>query len=120
LVLSFIESQVGQFDKFHAKKAKFAVDAETSSNNRIDKPGGSTGRATTLPSAANLVTYLGAKQNSVDIETLLSNNSTDDAFTSFRSRLSLAIQGLSSGLQGTIVISDSQKVRQSFSRRRVS
>jgi hypothetical protein len=120
LVLSFLESQVEQFDKYHANKVEFTVDAETSSNNRIGEAGGSTASGTTLPSAANLVTYLGAKQKSVDIETLLKNSSTDDAFTSFHSRLLLTIRWLSSRPGETITINDSHKVRQSFSRRRVS
>ena len=107
LVLSFLEFQVGQFDKFYRKQGKYAVDAETSSKSHLGEAGGS-GNQVTTP-RANLVTILGSKQKSATIETFIKGNE-DPAFTSFCRRVSIAIQALSLNPSDTIAISDFHQV----------
>ena len=64
----------------------------------------------TVDQTACVIT-LGAPQKVTMIEGLLKKNPSEDAFTSFRSRILKTIQTLSSEPEGTIAINDSQEVR---------
>jgi hypothetical protein len=113
LVLAFIEQQVEQFDDFH-KAAEDAVNAETVEGDAND-PQGSRHTATITSSESGLTVALGSKQKPSTIGEFLEEQSTDPAFTNFCSRISLAIQALSSEPEDTIAINDSHQVRRVLS-----
>lgn len=99
MVLAFIESQIKQFDDFYKNAETDVIDAETTSNLAI------------IPSSGtNHLITLGSKQKTLTIEELLKNMATDLAFTSFCSRVSLAIQALSPDPVDTIAVNDSHQV----------
>lgn len=114
LILAFISAQVKLFDKFHRKKEKYAVDAETANRGRLDHAEGSVNPPTSSVSAEH-VTVLGSKQKTRAIRELLEQGETDPMFTGFCSRISLVIQALSSDPADTIAINDSHQVLLSIS-----
>ena len=114
LVLAFVEQQVMQFDNFH-KAAEDAVDTGTVDQGDTDDPQGSRHTATITLSESGLAVTLGSKRKPSTIGELLEEQSTDPAFTNFCSRISLAIQALSSEPEDTIAINDSHQVRRVLS-----
>lgn len=114
LVLAFIRFQIDQFDRFHEKAKKYAPDAETTSENHTSRAGGSRHRRViTISAGTNHTIILGAKQKPSTIRELLDSEDqgTDQAFTSFRSRVSLAIKALSPESVDATAINDSHQVR---------
>ena len=111
MVLAFLGFQIQQFDKFHKKAEKYAIDAESTGRNNTNHVEG-LGSGTT--SKTDQIITLGAKQNVSTIKKLLESQSADPAFTSFCRRVSLVIQALirtsDSEPADTIIINDSQEV----------
>jgi len=111
LVLAFLRFQVGQFDEFHKKAKKYNLGAETTNKDHINRAE-ELRHTVSIPSAgASHGIILGAKQAALDVKELLEDNVADQAFTSFCSRVSTAIQALSPELADTIAINNSHKVR---------
>ena len=115
MVLAFLRFQIQQFDKFHKKAEKYAVDAESTSGNNTNHVEGLGSSGTT--SKTDQIITLGVKQNVLTIKKLLESQSADPAFMSFCQHVSLVIQALicmsDSKPADTIIINDSQEV-QSF------
>jgi hypothetical protein len=109
--LAFIESQIKQFDKFHEKAAKYAVNAETTSEDPINHAESSRCTIAMLSSVTNNIITLGSKQKTLKIEGLLEKQTGDPAFMSFCSRVSLAIQALSPEPAATTAVNDSHQVQ---------
>ena len=108
MVLAFIESQIKQFDDFYKNAEIDSVNAETTSRSCANYAGNP---AVILRSGTHHLTILGSKQKTLTIEEVLEDKGADPAFTSFCSRVSLAIQVLSSAPADTIAINDSHRVR---------
>ena len=115
MVLVFLRFQIQQFNKFHKKAEKYAVDAESTSGNNTNHVEGLGSSGTT--SKTDQIITLGVKQNVLTIKKLLESQSADPAFMSFCQHVSLVIQALicmsDSKPADTIIINDSQEV-QSF------
>lgn len=99
LILAFIESQIKQFDDFHKNSETYAVDMD-----------GPVNPTTALSSGTRHLTILGSKQKASTIEELLKSTNADSAFASFCSRVSRAIQELSSNPADTPAVNDSHQV----------
>jgi len=112
LVLSFVESQIEHYDSFHIKAEKYAVDEGTATRNKhyIYHVEGTEPAMVSLSGTSHM-TVLGSKQKTQAIRDLLVDRSTDLAFTSFCSRVSLAIQSLSREPENTVAVNDSHQVR---------
>lgn len=107
--MAFIESQIKRFDDFYSQNAEIdSVDVGTTSGtcaNYTENP------ATILRSGAHHLIILGSKQKTLSIEDVLEDKGADPAFTNFCSRVSLAIQALSSAPADTNAINESHRVR---------
>ena len=111
LVLLFLRFQIEQFDTFHKKAKKYAIDAETASENHVSNTEGLIQRVVIPTAGANHAIILGAKQKMLSIREHLEDQGADQAFLAFRSRISSAIQALSSGSADAIALNDSHQVR---------
>lgn len=109
LVLAFVRFQIEQFDTFHKKAKKYSINAETASEDRANNAEGPMQRVAIPAIGTNHAIILGAKQKALSIRELLDDRLADQAFTAFRSRVSTAIQALSSA--DTIAVNDSHQVR---------
>jgi len=110
LVLSFLRFQIDQFDYFHKKAKKYSVDVETTSKHPVSHAEGKRPREIIPTVGANPTIILGAKQKVSTIRELIEDQSADHAFTAFRSRVSSAIQALSSESGDTNTVNDSHQV----------
>jgi len=111
LIMMFLRLQIDQFDYFHKKAKKYNINAGMESANRISNAEGSMRRETIPTAGANHAIVLGAKQKVLSIREHLENKRADQAFTAFCSRLSSAVQALSSGSADVIAVNDSHQVR---------
>ena len=108
LVLAFLRFQIKQFDNFHKKAEKYAADAETISKEHIEDAKGSRHTVTIPSPGMDHVIILGSKRSATIEE--LENREKDLAFTSFCSRLSIAIQALSTSSGPTVAVNNSHQV----------
>ena len=106
LVLGFIRAQIKRFEDFHTG-TEDAVDAETVDESSINRMGGP-GYTGSLGTDGAII--LGSGQKMLAIEKILGDEDRGDAFTSFCSRVSHAVQALSSTSADTIAINDSHQV----------
>ena len=109
--MAFIKSQIEQYDEFYQKAEKYAADGEAVDKDRTNHPEESRHTATVPVSGDNRAITLGAKRKTLAIRELLEAQSKDAAFTSFCSRVSLAVQELSSEPADTVAVNDSHQVR---------
>ena len=100
-----------QFDEFHKKVKKYNLGVEAAKTNHPNRAEGSRHTVSIPPGGATHGIILGAKEAALDIKKLLENRKADQAFKSFCSRVSTAIQALNPESADTIAINDAHQVR---------